>query len=265
MIRLRDLRVTFNSGTVNQVSALRGINLTLEAGEFATIVGSNGAGKSTLLNAIAGVFTADSGSITIGDRDVTAEPEHRRASLVGRVFQNPLDGTAASMTLEENLALAARRGQSRGIGTAVSTASRERFRDLLAMLGMGLEGRLSARVGLLSGGQRQAVTLLMAVIAQPRVLLLDEHTAALDPGAAAQIESLTSQLVAAQGLTTLMVTHNMQQALRMGSRTLMLDQGEVVLDISGQERAGLGVEDLVQRFATARQQAIVDDKLLLAH
>ena len=264
MIRLEDLHVTFNTGTVNEVRALRGISLMLGDGELATVVGSNGAGKSTLLNTIAGVTFPHRGRVQIGDVDVTEMVEHQRARHVGRVFQNPLDGTAAGMTVEENLSLASRRGHGRGLRQAVGEPERREFRDLLAEIGLGLERRLKAPVGLLSGGQRQALTLLMATMARPRVLLLDEHTAALDPAAAVQIEALTARLVVSeQRLTTLMVTHNMQQALRIGSRTIMLHQGEIVLDLSGEERRGMTVDDLVRRFQESRQQALVDDELLL--
>ncbi|MCC6176892.1 MAG: ATP-binding cassette domain-containing protein [Chloroflexi bacterium] len=263
MIRLDRVSVTFHPGTVNEVRALRGTVLDLADGEFVTVVGSNGAGKSTLLNTIAGVLLPLHGRVLIADRDVTGWPEHRRASLVGRVFQNPLDGTAATMSVEENLALALRRGRSRGLRQAVGPKERRDFGDYLASLGLGLEARLKAPVGLLSGGQRQALTLLMATLARPRVLLLDEHTAALDPAAAADIEQLTARLVAEQGLTTLMVTHNMQQALRFGTRTIMLHRGEIALDVGCQERDGMTVDDLVRRFYDARQQALVDDELLL--
>jgi putative ABC transport system ATP-binding protein len=263
MIQLDQVAVTFNAGTANEVRALRGVSLTLADGELVTVVGSNGAGKSTLLNTVAGVIAPERGQVVVGDRDVTSWPEHRRAVLVGRVFQNPLDGTAAGLTVEENLALAARRGRRRGFRQAVGSGERQRFGELVASLELGLERRLTAPVGLLSGGQRQALTLLMATLANPRVLLLDEHTAALDPGAAAQIERLTVQLATDQKLTTLMVTHNMQQALRVGSRTLMLHQGEIALDVSRDERAGLTVDDLVRRFQETRQTALVDDELLL--
>jgi putative ABC transport system ATP-binding protein len=263
VIRLDDVAVTFNAGTVNEVRALRGISLRLGAGELVTVVGSNGAGKSTLLNTIAGVILPQRGRVFVAEHDVTEMVEHQRASYVGRVFQNPLDGTAAGMTVEENLALAARRGQRRGLKQAVGEAERARFRELLGGIGLGLERRLKAQVGLLSGGQRQALTLLMATLARPLVLLLDEHTAALDPAAAAQIEALTAHLVADQHLTTLMVTHNMQQALRLGSRTIMLHQGEIALDVSEDERRGMSVDDLVRRFHETRQQELVDDELLL--
>ena len=263
MIRLDDLAVTFNAGTVNEVRALRGISLSLDDGELVTVVGSNGAGKSTLLNTIAGVILPQRGRVVIGGHDVTEMEEHERARHVGRVFQNPLDGTAAGMTVEENLSLASRRGHRRGLRQAVGDSDRSRFRMLLAEIGLGLEFRLKAPVGLLSGGQRQSLTLLMATLARPRVLLLDEHTAALDPAAAAQIETLTTRLVTDQRLTTLMVTHNMQQALRVGTRTIMLDQGEIALDVSEDERRGMTVDDLVRRFHETRQQELVDDELLL--
>jgi len=263
VIELDGVQVTFNAGTVNEVRALRGVDLTLGDGEFVTVVGSNGAGKSTLLNTVAGVVAPHAGRVRIADRDVTGWPEHRRAGLIGRVFQNPLDGTAATMTVEENLALALRRGRPRGLRLGVGERERRRFGDVLEPLGMGLERRLNSVVGLLSGGQRQALTLLMATLAGPRVLLLDEHTAALDPGAAAEIEALTARLVEEQHLTTLMVTHNMQQALRLGTRTIMLHQGEIALDVGGEERRGLSVESLVQRFQRARKQELVDDELLL--
>lgn len=263
MIHIDNVAVTFNAGTVNEVQALRGLSLTLSDGELVTVVGSNGAGKSTMLNAIAGVVMPERGRIVIADQDVTRLVEHKRAKYVGRVFQNPLDGTAAGMTVEENLSLAARRVQARGLRQAVGNRERAQFGSLLESLGLGLERRLKAPVGLLSGGQRQALTLLMATLARPRVLLLDEHTAALDPAAAAQIEELTARLAADQSLTTLMVTHNMQQALRIGTRTIMLHQGEIALDVSAEERRGMTVDDLVRRFHAARKQELVDDELLL--
>lgn len=263
MIRLENVAVTFGRGTANEVRALRGLSLSLADGELVTVVGSNGAGKSTLLNTIAGVIQPDSGRVIVGDYHVTRWSEHRRARLIGRVFQNPLDGTAAGMTVEENLALAARRGRTRGLRQAVGSTERTQFAQVLGGLGLGLERRLKAPVGLLSGGQRQALTLLMATLAKPRALLLDEHTAALDPAAAAQIETLTATLAADLHLTTLMVTHNMQQALRVGTRTVMLHQGEIALDVSGDERRDMTVDDLVRRFHESRQHALVDDELLL--
>jgi putative ABC transport system ATP-binding protein len=266
MIEIRGVHKFFNRGEPHQVHALRGIDLKIGGGEFVTVIGSNGAGKSTLLNLIAGVYAPEQGQVLIGGSDVTRLAEHQRAKLVGRVFQNPLDGTAGSMTLEQNLALALRRGQTLGLGRGVSRARREQFRGALASLGLGLEERLEARARLLSGGQRQAITLLMATIARPEVLLLDEHTAALDPGAAAKVAELTAQIVARDRLTTLMVTHNMHQALSLGTRTLMMHQGQIILDIKGAERRGLTVQDLINRFAAIRgsTEALADDKLLLS-
>jgi putative ABC transport system ATP-binding protein len=264
MIEINQLHKYFHRGEGHEVHALRGIDLQIGAGEFVTLIGSNGAGKSTLLNCVAGALPADGGQIVLGRRDVTALDASRRAAWIGRVFQNPLDGTAGSLSIEQNLALALLRGRRRGLRRGVGPARREQFRAALAGLGLGLEDRLDARVSLLSGGQRQALTLLMATLVAPQVLLLDEHTAALDPGAAAIVGDLTARLVAEQGLTALMVTHNMQQALSLGTRTLMLHQGRVILDISGAERAGLTVQDLVRRFTTARTDAVLDDELLLS-
>ncbi len=264
MIRLRNVTKCFHRGEVHEVYALRDFSLHIAPGEWVTVIGTNGAGKSSLLNTIAGVFTPDSGTVEIDGRNVSAWGEHRRAALIGRVFQNPLDGTAGTLTIEQNLALAIRRGRWPTLGRGVTTARRAVFQQALASMQLGLEDRLQAPVRLLSGGQRQALTLLMATLARPRVLLLDEHTAALDPGAAAQIERLTAEYVAAGQLTTLMVTHNMQQALTYGTRTLMLHQGQVVLDLQGPERAGLTVPALIARFAQIRGEALADDKLLLA-
>lgn len=263
MIAASGLQKAFNRGSVDEVRALRGVNLRMDAGEFVTVIGSNGAGKSTLLNVLAGVYPPDGGRIEIDGRDVTAQDEHDRAAWIGRVFQNPLDGTATALTVEENLALAVQRGEGRGLGPGVSRARRELFRERLAELGLGLERRLGVLVGTLSGGQRQALSLLMATIKQPRVLLLDEHTSALDPAAAHDVEALTVKLVAEYGLTALMVTHNLQQALRVGSRTLMMHDGEIVLDLRDPERQGLTVQALMECFQQARRQALVDDELLL--
>jgi putative ABC transport system ATP-binding protein len=264
MIKIEQLHKYFNRGEGHEIHALRGVDLLVGAGEFVTLIGSNGAGKSTLLNCIAGALPADGGRIVLGGRDVTALDASRRAAWIGRVFQNPLDGTAGTLSIEQNLALALRRGHSRGLWRGVSSERRIRFRAALAQLGLGLEQRMAAPVRLLSGGQRQALTLLMATLAAPQVLLLDEHTAALDPVAAALVADLTARLIADQGLTALMVTHNMQQALSLGTRTLMLHQGQIILDISGPERAGLTVQDLVRRFTSARQEPIADDELLLS-
>jgi putative ABC transport system ATP-binding protein len=256
MIELKNISKTFNPGNVNEVRALQGINLTLEPGEFVTVIGSNGAGKSTMLNMLAGVFPTDSGTITIANRDVTRWPEHQRASLIGRVFQDPLRGTAGSMTIEQNMAMAMLRGKRRGLRIGVSGKDRHYFREQLALIGLGLENRLTSKVSLLSGGQRQSLTLLMAALTRPRVLLLDEHTAALDPGTAEQIANLTSQVVREHSLTTLMVTHNMQHALSLGTRTIMMHRGKIILDVRGEERARMTVADLVKKFAENR--AITD-------
>ncbi|MCB9078014.1 MAG: ATP-binding cassette domain-containing protein [Anaerolineaceae bacterium] len=264
MLKLTNLSMVFNPGSINEVRALTDVSLHLPPGEFVSVIGSNGAGKSTLLNTIAGVFPVTQGRITIDGQDVTAWPEHRRAALVGRVFQDPLLGTAASMTIEQNLTLAIKRGLRRGLRRGVTPHLRARFREALAQFGLGLEDRLDARVRLLSGGQRQTLTLLMATLAQPKVLLLDEHTAALDPATAHRIVTLTNDIVGQTHLTTLMVTHNMKQALEMGARTLMMHNGEILFDFAGQERANLTVAGLLEMFAQVRQQELADDRLLLA-
>ncbi len=264
MIEIKRAYKTFNSGGVNEIRALRGIDLRIEEGEFVTVIGSNGAGKSTVLNLLAGTFLPDSGEILIENRNITRCPEHQRAHLIGRVFQDPLKGTAGSMSIEQNMAMALLRGKPRGLKSGVSHQDRRLFRAELAQLGLGLEGRLGSRVSLLSGGQRQALTLLMATLVKPRVLLLDEHTAALDPGMAEQITQITARVVHDHRLTTLMVTHNMQQALSMGTRTLMMHQGEVILDINSEERSHLTVSDLVRKFSEIRKEAALDDKLLLS-
>lgn len=263
MIALRNIHKWFHRGEGHEVHALRGLSLDVAPGEFVTLIGSNGAGKSTLLNTIAGVYGPDEGTITINGRDVTRLHEFQRAGLIGRVFQNPLDGTAGSLTIEQNMALALRRGQRRGFGRGVTRARREHFRAALERLNMGLEDRLQAPVRLLSGGQRQALTLLMATLRRPHVLLLDEHTAALDPGAAAQVEAVTRNVIAEQGLTALMVTHNMQQALTLGTRTLMLHGGQIILDLRSPQRDELSVQDLIAHFARTRQEVLADDELML--
>ncbi|MGE3540697.1 MAG: ABC transporter ATP-binding protein [Candidatus Tectimicrobiota bacterium] len=263
MIDLTHLSLVFHAGTMHAVTALQDVSLHLEAGEFVTVIGSNGAGKSTLLNSIAGVYPLQQGQIVIAGRDVTHWTEHQRARFIGRVFQNPVDGTAASMSIEQNLALAHARGRALRLRPGVTRARRALFRQALATLGMGLEQRLTLGVHRLSGGQRQALTLLMATLTRPQILLLDEHTAALDPVAAAHIMQLTQRLVQEQQLTTLMVTHNMQQALAYGDRTLMLHRGQCILDIRGAPRQGLTVQDLIKQFTEARREAVVDDALLL--
>ena len=261
MLELRDLSKTFDPGTVNEKKALDRVSLALPEGDFVTIVGSNGAGKSTLFNAIAGDFYIDEGAIFLDGRDITYLPPHRRSREIGRLFQDPLRGTAPHMTIEENLALAAGGG---GWASRVSRADKARFRDRLALLDMGLEDRMSQPVGLLSGGQRQALTLLMATMVPPKLLLLDEHTAALDPATAEKVLSLTREIVAEHHITTLMVTHNMRDALDLGDRTLMMDAGGIVLDIRGEERKGLTVEDLLRRFRAGAGKDLDNDRILLS-
>ena len=264
MLDLKNVSKTFHPGTVNARTALNDLTLHLDEGDFVTVIGGNGAGKSTLLNAIAGTFAVDCGSISIGGQDVTRLPEFKRAALIGRVFQDPMLGTAATMQIEENLALAARRGQTRGLKWGITKEEREKYRALLQPLDLGLEDRLTAKVGLLSGGQRQALTLLMASLKQPKLLLLDEHTAALDPKTAAKVLSLSDQIVAENHLTTLMITHNMRDAIRHGNRLLMMSAGKVVLDISGEEKRKLTVEDLLHRFSLASDGEMLSDRAILS-
>ena len=264
MLQAKGLRKTFNPGTVIENPALRGIDLTINEGEFITVIGSNGAGKSTFLNAISGDLIVDEGTLTIDGQDVTRKNAWQRAALVARVFQDPMAGTCERLSIEENLALAWQRGQSRGFGRAIRGEQRGIFREKLATLGLGLEKRLTDRMGLLSGGQRQAVSLLMASLQKSKLLLLDEHTAALDPKTGAFVLKLTDQIVNQDQLTTLMVTHSMRQALDHGTRTIMLHQGQIVLDVSGEERARLDVADLLQMFERVRGEVVTDDKLLLS-
>ena len=264
MLELDQVCKTFNPGTVNEKTALDHLTLRLEAGDFATVIGGNGAGKSTMLNAIAGVWLIDEGSIRIDGADVTELSEHRRALYLGRVFQDPMVGTAGDMTIEENLALAARRGERRTLRWGIKKGERDKFRELLKPLGLGLEDRLTAKVGLLSGGQRQALTLLMAALKKPKVLLLDEHTAALDPKTAAKVLELSDKVVEENRLTTLMVTHNMKDAIAHGNRLIMLDAGRVILDISGEDKKKLTVPDLLARFSKASGEEVESDRLLLA-
>ena len=265
MLNIKDISKTFNPGTVNEKTALSHLSLHLEPGDFASIIGSNGAGKSTLLNAVAGSFYVDSGSIALDGRDITFLPDHRRSVVIGRLFQDPLRGTAPSMTIEENLALAYLRCSE---GTApfsrIRKKDKEFFAEKLKLLGMGLEDRMRQPVGLLSGGQRQALTLLMATLVTPKLLLLDEHTAALDPGTAEKVLELTRSMVAEHQITCLMVTHNMRQALELGSRTLMMSGGRIVLDVSGEERAGMTVEDLLARFKAGTGTDLDNDRMLLS-
>ncbi|MBQ7124619.1 MAG: ABC transporter ATP-binding protein [Oscillospiraceae bacterium] len=249
MLDLKGVFKTFNPGSITEKKALQGIDLHLNEGDFVTIIGGNGAGKSTMLNAIAGVWPIDEGSIFIDGQDVTAVPEHKRASLLGRVFQDPMTGTAANMQIEENLALAARRGKKRGLGWEVTKAEREKYHDMLVSLDLGLEDRLAAKVGLLSGGQRQALTLMMATMVKPKLLLLDEHTAALDPKTAAKVLEITDKVINENHLTALMITHNMSDAIKHGNRLIMMNEGRIVYDVSGEEKKNLTVEDLMKKFS----------------
>mgnify|MGYP002586256085 CR=1 FL=1 len=248
MLELKNISKTFNAGTVNQKVALNGLNLTMNEGDFVTVIGGNGAGKSTMLNAIAGVFPVDTGKILIDGVDVTALPEYKRAKYIGRVFQDPMMGTAATMQIEENLALAARRGKPRTLRLGITKADRAFYREQLQILDLGLEERMTTKVGLLSGGQRQALTLLMATLQQPKLLLLDEHTAALDPGAAEKVMALTKKIVEENKITTLMITHDMEYALEYGSRTIMLDSGKIVMDLTGKEREEMTTGKLAELF-----------------
>ena len=260
MLRLNDISITFNPGTQDAKTALDHLSLHVRKGDFISIIGANGAGKSTLFNAIAGSFIVDEGSVVLDGRDITLMPEHRRARLIGRLFQDPLRGTAPGMSIEENLALAAGHG---GWLSSVSRADRKAFQDRLALLGMGLEDRMKQPVGLLSGGQRQALTLLMATFNIPKILLLDEHTAALDPGTAEKVLMLTRQIVEENDLTCLMITHNMQSALDLGNRTIMMDQGHIIYDVEGEERSHLTIENLTDRFRDASGRALDNDRMLL--
>ncbi len=263
MISLQRFIKYFNRGSVNEVLALDGISLDIRQGDFITVIGSNGAGKSTLLNGVAGTFFPDSGKIFLDGDDITCWAEHRRAKFTGRVFQDPLRGTCASLSIEQNMALAHRRGHRRGLRIGVRSRQRKRFQEALSRLGLGLEDRLRDRVGLLSGGQRQALTMLMATLVRPRMLLLDEHTAALDPKTAHQILELTRQIVEAEELTTLMVTHNMKQALQLGNRLIMVHRGRVILDVAGAEKRKLTVEDLLERFYAVQGEEFSSDRMLL--
>ena len=266
MLELRDLHKTFNPGTVNEKVALNGVSLTMEAGDFATIVGSNGAGKSTLFNAITGGFIADEGSITLGGEDITFAPEYQRSRVIGHLFQDPLKGTAPNMTIEENLALAYLRAGTapNAIFSRISRRDKEIFREKLALLDMGLEDRMKQPVGLLSGGQRQALTLLMATLRKPDLLLLDEHTAALDPKTADKVLQITEEIVARDNLTTLMVTHNMKNAIQYGNRLIMMHEGRIIYDVAGEEKKNLQVEDLLERFEKVSGEEFANDRMMLA-
>ena len=264
MLKIENVCKTFNAGTVNEKVALRGLNLELNPGDFVTIIGGNGAGKSTLLTSVAGVFGADEGKISIDGVDVTHLPEYKRAKYIGRVFQDPMMGTAANMQIEENLALAARRGKPRTLKIGITKAEREEYREALKILDLGLEDRMTAKVGLLSGGQRQALTLLMATLQKPKLLLLDEHTAALDPKTAAKVLDATEKIVQKDNLTTLMITHNMRDAIAHGNRLIMMYDGRIVVDVSGEEKKNLTVEQLLNLFSKASGSDEADDKLLLS-
>ena len=264
MLKIENVRKVFNPGTVNEKVALSGLSLHLKPGDFVTVIGGNGAGKSTMLNSVAGVYGVDEGKILIDGVDVTKLPEYKRAKYIGRVFQDPMMGTAATMQIEENLALAARRGKSRTLRSGITAKEREAYREQLKILDLGLEDRLTAKVGLLSGGQRQALTLLMATLQQPKLLLLDEHTAALDPKTAAKVLEATQRIVERSNLTTLMITHNMRDAIAYGNRLIMMYNGHVVVDVSGEEKKNLTVEQLLGLFSKASGSDEADDKLLLS-
>lgn len=262
-LEIKDVHKTFNPGTINEKVALDGVNLLLSEGDFVTIIGGNGAGKSTTLNAVAGVWPVDSGSIIIGGNDVTALPEHKRAKFLGRVFQDPMTGTAATMSIEENMAIAARRGKRRSLKWGVTKAEKEHYKEMLGTLELGLEDRLTSKVGLLSGGQRQAVTLLMASLQKPELLLLDEHTAALDPKTAAKVLALSDKIIAENHLTAMMVTHNMKDAIAHGNRLIMMHEGRVIYDVSGEEKKGLHVSDLLKKFEEASGGEFANDRMML--
>ena len=264
MLEIKEIWKTFNAGTVNEKQALRGVSLTLNDGDFCTVIGGNGAGKSTMLNAVAGTFPVDAGTISIGGTDVTHLPAFKRAKFIGRVFQDPMMGTAPTMQIIENLALAARRGQNRGLKWGITKAEKERYQELLHGLDLGLEDRLTSKVGLLSGGQRQALTLLMASLQKPKLLLLDEHTAALDPKTAAKVLELSDRIVEENHLTTMMVTHNMKDAIAHGNRLIMMYDGRIVIDVSGEEKKKLTVPQLLELFSKVSGSDEADDKLLLS-
>ena len=263
MLQIIDIHKTFNAGTINEKRALQGVNLHLKPGDFVTVIGGNGAGKSTMLNCVSGAYPVDEGKILIDGIDVTALPEHKRAKYIGRVFQDPMMGTAATMQIEENLALAARRGKVRTLLPGITALERAEYREMLKILDLGLEDRMTAKVGLLSGGQRQALTLLMATLKQPKLLLLDEHTAALDPKTAAKVLEVTEKIISREKLTTLMITHNMRDAIAYGNRLIMMYDGRVVVDVSGEEKKHLTVEQLLNLFSQASGSDVVNDKLIL--
>ena len=265
MLEIKEIYKTFNKGTVNEKHAINGVNLTLNEGDFCTVIGGNGAGKSTTLNAIAGVWPVDSGAIIIDGKDVSGLSEHKRAPYLGRVFQDPMTGTVADMEIIENLALAARRGKRRGLSWGVKAKEREKYRELLAEFELGLEDRMSSKVGLLSGGQRQAITLLMATLQKPKLLLLDEHTAALDPKTASKVLELSDKIIKENNLTALMVTHNMKDAIVHGNRLIMMNNGKVILDISGEEKKKLTVDELLKKFEMVSNSKLENDRMLLSN
>lgn len=264
MLQITGLKKVFNPGTINEKIALSGVELSLKAGDFVTVIGGNGAGKSTLLNSVAGVFPVDEGHIVLDGQDVTRLPEHKRAKFLGRVFQDPMMGTAADMNIEENLALAYRRGSPRWLKWGVSNAEREKYRAILSQLELGLEDRMTDKVGLLSGGQRQALTLVMATLKKPKLLLLDEHTAALDPKTAEKVLRLTQKLIAEDHLTALMVTHNMSDAIRLGNKLIMMNEGRIAVEIEGEKKQGLHREELVALFESASGDKLENDRMLLS-
>ena len=264
MLELKNIHKTFNPGTINEKVALNGLNLSLDDGDFVTVIGGNGAGKSTMLNAVAGTWMVDEGQILIDGEDVTKLPEHKRAIYLGRVFQDPMTGTATTMSIEENMAIAARRGEKRGLSWGITHQERDTYREMLKTLDLGLEDRLTSKVGLLSGGQRQAITLLMASIKKPKLLLLDEHTAALDPKTAAKVLEISDKIIAENHLTAMMVTHNMKDAIVHGNRLIMMHEGKVILNISGEEKKKLTVEDLLHQFEKVSGEEFANDKALLS-
>ena len=264
MLEIKNVYKTFNIGTINEKKALQDLNLHLNPKDFVTIIGGNGAGKSTMLNMVAGVYPIDSGSIVLDGKDISTWPEYKRAAMLGRVFQDPMRGTAAGMEIQENLAMAYRRGQKRGLKWGISATEKEKYREALKMLDLGLEDRMTNKVGLLSGGQRQALTLLMATLQKPKVLLLDEHTAALDPKTAKKVLDLTEHLVESQELTALMVTHNMKDAINIGNRLIMMHEGHIIYDVAGEEKKNLKVDDLLQKFVTASGEEFANDRMMLA-
>lgn len=264
MLEIQNIHKTFNPGTINEKVALNGVNLNLNPGDFVTIIGGNGAGKSTTLNAIAGVWSVDAGKIIIGGVDITKLSEHKRALYLGRVFQDPMTGTAATMSIEENMAIAARRGERRGLGWGITKKERERYKEALKELDLGLEDRLSSKVGLLSGGQRQAITLLMASLKKPKLLLLDEHTAALDPKTAAKVLAISDKIIQEHQLTAMMVTHNMKDAIAHGNRLIMMHEGKIIYDVSGEEKKNLKVADLLAKFEEVSGGEFANDRMMLS-